>query len=87
MANTGVVPTPEVISEFENIQLKRIKAKFVIYKIENKANIVTEKLSESADFEEFKNSMPADDCRFGVYDFDYTTHDGRPNNKLVFVSW
>jgi cofilin len=32
-------------------------------------------------------ALPADDCRYALYDMDFTTTDGRPANKLVFISW
>jgi cofilin len=31
--------------------------------------------------------MPYTDCRYGVFDQDYTTKDGRKASKLWFVSW
>lgn len=31
--------------------------------------------------------LPADDCRYAIFDMDFTTNDGRPGNKLVSISW
>lgn len=38
-------------------------------------------------YEDFKRSLPFSECRFGIYDQDYKTADGRPVSKLWFVSW
>ena len=62
--------------------------KYVVYKIEN-GSIVTERVSESAEptFEEFLALLPPNECRYAIYDMNFSTNDGRPGNKLVMVSW
>ena len=42
---------------------------------------------DSADFDDFLGALPEDDGRFCVLDFAYETADGRPTDKVVFVSW
>jgi cofilin len=68
------------------MKLNRIKAKFIIYKIDD-GKIITEFKSESESFEDFITQLPADDCRYAIYDMKFTTTDGRPGNKLVFIAW
>ena len=67
-------------------KMKRIKAKFIIYKIDG-PNIISEQKSESDDFDTFLAALPPDDCRYAIYDMDFETNDGRPGNKLVMVAW
>mmetsp|Transcript_8817 Transcript_8817/g.9336 ORF Transcript_8817/g.9336 Transcript_8817/m.9336 type:complete len:139 (-) Transcript_8817:107-523(-) len=86
MANTGVTVSDDVINHFNEMKLKRIQPKFVVYKIEG-GLIVKDTESESANFDDFLSSLPPDDCRYAVYDMDFTTTDGRPGNKLVMVAW
>jgi hypothetical protein len=38
-------------------------------------------------YDDFKSALPYSECRFGIYDQDYKTPDGRPVSKLWFVSW
>lgn len=38
-------------------------------------------------YEQFKHVLPFSECRFVIYDQDYTTSDGRPASKLWFISW
>lgn len=85
--STGVSVSDAVIAEFNEVKLGRVKAKFVIYKIDA-GSIVTETVgSESASFPEFIALLPADDCRYALYDMAFTTTDGRPGNKLVSITW
>ena len=37
--------------------------------------------------EEFKACLPYTDCRYAVYDYEFTTKDGRPADKLYFMTW
>mmetsp|Transcript_264 Transcript_264/g.477 ORF Transcript_264/g.477 Transcript_264/m.477 type:complete len:140 (+) Transcript_264:87-506(+) len=87
MAQTGISVSDDVINEFNEMKLKRISPKFIVYSIVD-GQIVTENRGETeASFEEFISNLPADDCRYAIYDMDFTTTDGRPGNKLVMVSW
>ena len=38
-------------------------------------------------FDDFVNALPADDCRYGLYDFKFTTNDNRETSKLAMISW
>jgi len=42
---------------------------------------------ESGSFDEFVGMLPSDDCRYAIFDMDFTSTDGRPMNKLVSISW
>ena len=58
----------------------------MLFKIENNAVVPAEQI-ESPDFDEFLGALPEADGRFCVIDFSYETADGRPTDKVVFVSW
>ena len=38
-------------------------------------------------YDDFVNAIPKDEPRYCVVDFEYTTEDGRKQEKLVFVFW
>lgn len=38
-------------------------------------------------YSEFIASLPESDCRYGVFDYQYTAADGHIMNKLVFFNW
>jgi cofilin len=84
--STGVTVTDATFAEFNEFRKASNTSKFLILKIENGV-IIKETISEDSRFEEFLSALPADECRYAVYKMDYTTHDGRPGNKLVSISW
>mmetsp|Transcript_78039 Transcript_78039/g.168754 ORF Transcript_78039/g.168754 Transcript_78039/m.168754 type:complete len:139 (+) Transcript_78039:32-448(+) len=86
MASTGVTVSDEAINQFNELKLKRITPKFITYNITD-GMINTEIVGESEEFEDFLSALPPDDCRYAIYDMNFTTTDGRPGNKLVMVAW
>jgi len=69
------------------LELKRINAKFITYKIES-GKIVTDIVGPAnAHFDDFIAQLPPNDGRYAVYDCDFTTGDGRDGNKLVSIAW
>ena len=88
MAASGVKVADDISHEFNEMKLNRIKHKFIIYKIENDTKIVTDSVGPAdCTFAEFTSHLPANDCRYCIYDCQYETKDGRPNNRLVFIAW
>lgn len=61
--------------------------KYIIYKLSDDSKfIVVDKTATDADYDTFLGELPEKECRWAVYDFDYTIADG-PRNKIVFYSW
>lgn len=72
---------------FQDLKLKK-KYRFIIYKInDNNTEIVVEKTVEDADYDTFVASLPADQCRYCVYDFQYDTAGEGIRNKILFYVW
>ena len=87
MASTGVSVSDAAIADYNEFKKSSNKAKFLIFKI-NSGSIVREHSGEdSTTFEDFLQLLPADDGRYAVYKMDFTTADGRPNTKLVSITW
>jgi len=38
-------------------------------------------------FDDFIALMPENDCRYALYDMNFTTNDGRESSKLCMISW
>ena len=38
-------------------------------------------------YEDFCKDLPENDCRYGLIDLEFSTDDGRPTSKLVFITW
>lgn len=88
MAQTGVTVSDELTSKYGEFKLTKSKVTFLMFKIENKKQIVVERESgEGEVFQTFLDALPENECRFAIYSFEFLTKDGRPANKLVSISW
>ncbi|XP_048446136.1 actin-depolymerizing factor-like [Pyrus x bretschneideri] len=71
---------------FLELKAKR-SYRFILYKIEQQ-QIVIDKLGEpNESYEDFTASFPADECRYAVYDFDFTTEENCQKSKIFFIAW
>ena len=86
MAATGVALDDTVISKFNDIKLGKLKARYVVYKIDS-GKIVEDCISMDGSYDDFLGLLPEEDCRYALYDMNFTTRDGRSSSKLCFISW
>ena len=71
------------------------KAKYMVVKIttEDPVEMVIDSVADASagkgqeGFEEFVGTLPPTESRYLVYDFDFQTDDGRPQDKLMFITW
>lgn len=72
--------------KFLELKTKRTH-RFIIYKIEEK-QVIVDKVGEPAQsYEDFAANLPADECRYAVYDFDFFTEENVPKSRIFFVAW
>lgn len=73
---------------FLDLKAKRT-FRFVVFKIEEKQKqVVVEKVGEPAlSYDDFAASLPADECRYAVYDFDFVTAENCQKSKIIFIAW
>lgn len=75
------------------LRFLELKAKrtyrFIIFKIEEKQKqVVVEKVGEpTQSYEDFTASLPADECRYAVYDFDFVTAENCQKSRIFFIAW
>ena len=93
MANaaSGMAVSDECKLKFGELQRKKA-FRFIVFKIDEKQlQITVEKYGgPEATYEDFKAALPEDDCRYGVYDFEFTTEDGVTTcqkSKIFFIAW
>ncbi|XP_050211086.1 actin-depolymerizing factor 4-like [Mercurialis annua] len=90
MANaaSGMAVHDECKLKFLELKAKRTY-RFIVYKIELvQKQVVVEKVGEPTEsYEAFAASLPADECRYAVYDFDYVTAENCQKSRIVFVAW
>jgi len=72
--------------KFLELKAKR-NFRFIVFKIEN-YEVVVEKLgSPTETYEDFTASLPANECRYAVFDFDFTTNENCQKSKIFFIAW
>ncbi|KAL9320666.1 hypothetical protein ACSQ67_012505 [Phaseolus vulgaris] len=90
MANaaSGMAVHDDCKLRFLELKAKRTH-RFIVYKIEEQQKqVIVEKLGEpNQGYEDFASSLPADECRYAVYDFEYMTEGNVPKSRIFFIAW
>merc|ERR1711920_442875 len=75
------------VDKYNEIKMKKNK-RFITFKIEDKKKIVVDTEGErEKTWDDFCSQLPDDEPRYALVDVDYTSEDGRPQDKLTFVMW
>ncbi|KAK9157233.1 hypothetical protein Scep_003807 [Stephania cephalantha] len=92
MANaaSGIAVHDECKLKFLELKAKRTY-RFIVFKIEEKQKqkqVIVEKVGEPAEsYDDFAASLPADECRYAVYDFDFVTAENCQKSRIFFIAW
>ncbi|GFP79438.1 actin-depolymerizing factor 1 [Phtheirospermum japonicum] len=90
MANaaSGMVVHDDCKLRFLELKSKRTH-RFIVFKIEEKhKQVVVEKFGEPTEsYDDFSASLPADECRYCVYDFGFVTAENCQKSKVFFIAW
>ncbi|KAL6977330.1 Actin-depolymerizing factor 2 [Sarracenia purpurea var. burkii] len=76
-----------------NLKFLELKAKrtyrFIIFKIEEEQKqILVEQVGEpTKSYEDFTASLPVNECRYAIYDFDFVTEENVQKSKIIFIAW
>lgn len=90
--SSGVAVRQEVQDRFSEIKLKH-SYRYILFKLtDDLKEICVEKCADKgASYDEFLKDMAAarsnGECRYAVYDAEYTTLNNQQRNKLVFFLW
>ncbi|XVF09874.1 hypothetical protein REPUB_Repub07fG0134600 [Reevesia pubescens] len=72
--------------KFLELKAKR-NYRFIIFKIQNQQVVVDKVGSRAETYDDFTASLPADECRYAVFDFDFTTSENCQKSKIFFIAW
>ncbi|KAG6583469.1 Actin-depolymerizing factor 2, partial [Cucurbita argyrosperma subsp. argyrosperma] len=90
MANaaSGMAVHDDCKLKFLELKTKRTY-RFIVYKIEEKQKqVIVEKVGEPGQsYEDFTACLPADECRYAVYDFDFLTKENVQKSRIFFIAW
>lgn len=85
--SSGVGVNDECQQQFQKLKLGK-SLQYIIFKLsDDKKEIIVEKAVDKASYDDFIGELPADDCRWAVYDFEYDTGESGKRNKIVFYAW
>ncbi|CAK5173595.1 unnamed protein product, partial [Aphanomyces euteiches] len=91
--SSGVGVHDDVVTKFNGFKLQSEghRHRFVTFKIVGDEVTLDQLGDRDNTYEDFVNAISGphtnNECRYGVFDLDCTTKDGRPTSKLVFISW
>ncbi|KAJ7524496.1 hypothetical protein O6H91_17G008300 [Diphasiastrum complanatum] len=90
MANSASGIAVEDECKLKFLELKRKKTyRYIVFKIDEKAQrVVLEKIGTPEEsYDDFTASLPENDCRYAVYDFDFVTEENCQKSKIFFIAW
>ncbi|KAK6925804.1 Actin-depolymerizing factor homology domain [Dillenia turbinata] len=85
-AASGMAVNDDCKLKFLELKAKR-SYRFLIFKIENQQVMVEKVGSPEESYDDFTASLPPDECRYAVYDFDFTTNENCQKSKIFFIAW
>jgi len=85
---SGMHVSDECKLKFLELKAKR-NYRFIVFKIDEKAQqVMIDKLGNPEEtYEDFTRSIPEDECRYAVYDYDFTTPENCQKSKIFFIAW
>ncbi|KAF6164014.1 hypothetical protein GIB67_028718 [Kingdonia uniflora] len=88
MATTGIRVTDECKSSFMEMKWKKVH-RYIVFKIDEISKLVTiDKVGGAGEgYDDLAASLPYDDCRYAVLDFDFVTVDNCRKSKIFFIAW
>jgi cofilin len=89
MAASGVTVQDTVVTEFNNIKIKHMHSYVQMKLTADLREIEVEKMvpAGTGSYEEFVQQLPADDCRYAIYDFHFDTGKAGSREQLIFIVW
>ncbi|GKU89327.1 hypothetical protein SLEP1_g3478 [Rubroshorea leprosula] len=69
------------------LELKKRNFRFITFKIQDQQVVVDKVGNPEESYEDFTASLPDNECRYAVYDFDFTTNENCQKSKIFFIAW
>uniref|UniRef100_I1LJ13 ADF-H domain-containing protein n=1 Tax=Glycine max TaxID=3847 RepID=I1LJ13_SOYBN len=79
--------TDECKNSFMEMKWKKVH-RYIVFKIDEKSRLVTvDKVGGPGEsYGDLAASLPDDDCRYAVFDFDFVTVDNCRKSKIFFIA-
>ncbi|KAH7663206.1 ADF/Cofilin protein [Dioscorea alata] len=78
----------ECKSSFMDMKRRRVH-RYIVFKIdEDSRAVMVDKVGGPGEgYDDLAASLPVDDCRYAVFDFDFVTVDNCQKSKIFFIAW
>ncbi|KAM0069236.1 putative actin-depolymerizing factor domain, ADF/Cofilin, ADF-H/Gelsolin-like domain superfamily [Helianthus debilis subsp. tardiflorus] len=88
MANaaSGMAVHDDCKLRFQELKAKR-NYRFVTFKIEDQQVTIDKIGGPNETYDDFTLSLPVNECRYAVFDFDFTTDENVQKSKIFFITW
>merc|ERR1711916_22268 len=85
--SSGITCTDECVEAFNDLKLKH-SAKYLLFAMSSDLTQIDliETGAKDAKYEDFLEKLPENDCRYGIFDYEFND-DGRDQSKILFVVW
>eukprot|EP00890_Picochlorum_soloecismus_P004579 jgi/Picsp_1/5121/NSC_02484-R1_actin-depolymerizing factor len=85
---SGISLSSDAVNIFYLIRSKS-KYRWVLWKVNDEATeVVIDSVGDpSSTYQDFLDALPQNDCRYGVYDYEFVAQDGQTHSKIVFINW
>lgn len=85
--SSGVTVSSDCLEAYQQLKLGK-KLKYIIFNLSpDYKEILVQKTSESASYDDFLAELPAAECRYAIYDFEYEKGDDGKRSKICFFTW
>nr|GLL28408.1 actin-depolymerizing factor 5-like isoform X1 [Ipomoea trifida] len=89
-ARAGMWVTDECKNSFMEMKWKKVH-RYIVFKFEEESGMLRLKVEKvggaGESYEDLAASLPKDDCRYAVFDFDFVTLDNCRKSKIFFIAW
>lgn len=85
---SGIAVNDECKLTFLELKARR-NHRYLTFKIDDGLQqVVVDKIGgQGESYEDFCKSLPDDDCRYAVFDYDFTTDENCHKSKIFFIAW
>ncbi|KAL4360447.1 hypothetical protein GQ457_04G012990 [Hibiscus cannabinus] len=85
-AASGMAVDDQCKLKFLELKAKR-NYRFIVFKIHEQQVVVDKLGGPDETYEDFTAALPGNECRYAVFDFDFTTDENCQKSKIFFIAW
>jgi len=87
---SGVAVADDCIAVFNKVKLRSSGLQWAVFRVEEtEGSVLTDTTGAvgAGDFSSFLAALPANECRYAIYDYEYVNSEDCVFQKLVFIIW